>query len=346
MPPVSDMPAADPPIGGFFGLATAEGDGSLAAAWGLGDGLLAWENATSALAALIRHMAPGSVWLPGYLCRWTLDAVPLARRRFFGLGPDLAELAAGVRPGDLVLATNLFGRAPGAAWREFVGATDRVTFVEDCAQALETGQAPWGDWRLYSPRKLMGVPEGGLLVPVSRLAKAAGLPPPRLPPDPVKVAERRAPMQARRDRPSDPLGWQALHARAEHGYSVTDRAMDTPARLLLQSQSLRPMVLARQRNFAALAGPLAAFAFLPDTAPDFAPLGFPVVVPAARRDAVLARLHAARIFATVHWRDLAAPASLIGDHALAETMITLPCDHRYGPAEMARVADCFLEAAA
>ena len=96
-------------MGGSFGLdgPEAQAGGGVAAFWGLTETMPAWSNASSALAALVAAQAPQAVWLPGYLCSWTLAAVPEERRRFFPLGPDLApDLAAldgRLAPGDMLL---------------------------------------------------------------------------------------------------------------------------------------------------------------------------------------------------------------------------------------------------
>lgn len=338
--------APDPAlIGGAFGL-EPDGPGGLAGLWRV-EPRLAWENASSALSALVTQLRPGAVWLPGYLCAHMAAAVPPALRRFFpltgDLDPDTAALTA-LAPGDLVLAVNYFGRAPGAGWRGVVGAHPQVSFVEDCAQALDPGAPPWGDWRLYSPRKLMGVPEGGLLVPVS--ARACAIEGPRLPPDPQGAARRRLPMQLRARDPMNNALWHPLFQAAETSGEVSERAMDPAALERLAAVDPRPMIAARRANFARLDARLADHGLLRRPGADFAPFGYPVLVPAARRDAVLGRLHDAGIFAAIHWRELAAPAGMTAEHALAARLITLPCDHRYGPAGMERVADTFLEALA
>jgi dTDP-4-amino-4,6-dideoxygalactose transaminase len=332
------------PLGGFFGLETA-GRGDLARRWGL-TADLAWENATAALAALVRQLRPGAVWLPGYLCGWTVRAVPQDLRRFFpltaGMQPDQAALA-GVRSGDIVLAVDYFGQAPGPDWRDFVAAHPGVIFVEDAAQALDTGEAPWGDWRLHSPRKLTGVPEGGLLVALTAKARAVGLRGPSLAPDAARTALRRAPMRTRQADPMANRAWVALHDAAEASFAAADRAMDPEAFALLASLDPTPMARARRENYRRLARPLAALALLADPAPAFAPLGFPIRLPADRRDAVLRALYARRIFPAVHWRDLAAPPGFAADHALGATLVTLPSDHRYGPDDMDRLARAVLE---
>lgn len=334
------------PLGGFFASETP-GPGGLAGLWGVDQGL-AWENASSALAALVAHLRPGNVWMPGYLCAHMAAAVPAAQRQFFGLTarlqPDLAGLN-GVQAGDLVLAVSYFGQPLGADWQGFVATHPDVHFVEDCAQSLQPA-GDWADWRIFSPRKVMGVPEGGLLVPLSARAKGAGMPGPKHPADPARAAQRALPMQMRRDHPFDNALWHPLHQVAENAGAVTDHAMDTGAKSLLLSQDPAPMIAARRANFAHLAARLAdhaLFAALPDAC---APFGFPVVLPAQNRDAILALMHREQVFPAVHWRDIAAPAQMVADHARSATMATLPCDHRYDLQDMARVADVFLGALA
>jgi dTDP-4-amino-4,6-dideoxygalactose transaminase len=216
--------------------------------------------------------------------------------------------------------------------------------VEDGAQCLDSGQPAWGDWRLFSPRKLFGVPEGGLLVPLSDSARSAGLTGPAKPSDPALSDQRRRPMDLRRKHPQDNALWHPAHQAVEAMGEVSDRAMDPAALALLTSLDPMPMIAARRANFAILAQHLANFAVLPEGAPEFAPFGFPVRLPAQSRDQVLQQLHAQGIFPAVHWRDIAAPLSFAADHARAATLATLPCDHRYGRPEMERVADAFLRA--
>ena len=338
------------PIGGFLGLEPA-GCGDLLSYWGARDAP-GWVNATSALAALVTRLRPRRVWLPGYICAELVGAVPPQARRFFPLTddlcPDIAALKRELVPGDMVLAVNMFGCAPGPAWRDFVAAHPGVSFVEDCAQTLETGEAAWGDWRLYSPRKLVGVPEGGLLVPISARAEARA---PHIHPDMALQVDQRpgcqtrlAPLLARQDAPQDNALWHPLHQAAEASHRISAAPMSLLARDMLSRLDPAAMITARKRNYAHLSRVLGGHALWPETDPQFAPSGFAVRVAAQRRAGVLAHLHGHKIFAAVHWRDIPAPAGFVADHARAASLITLPCDHRYGVGEMQTVAEVFLAA--
>lgn len=341
MPP--NMQNEPSPLGGFFGL-ERPGAGGLVRHWGV-DPALAWANASSAFAAVVRHLRPKAVWLPGYLCLHMAEAVPMESRRFYRLNsamePDLDSLA-GLQAGDLVLCVAYFGRTPGPAWRDFLANRPDVWAIEDCAQALDSGSPACGDWRIYSPRKLMGVPEGGLLAAMT--ARAQTVPGPTLPPDQNSADRRLLPMQLRRERPLDNALWHPLHQAAEAAGGLSDRAISAQAMDLLGTLDPAPMIAARKDNFARLHAKLGQHAFIDDPAPAFTPLGFPVLLPSETRDGILHRLFAQKIFPAVHWRDIAAPQSFAEDHKTAAQIATLPCDHRYGPQDMDRLANVFLGA--
>jgi hypothetical protein len=338
--------AANPlPMGGFF-AEEAPGPGGLATFWGATEGL-AWENATSAFAALVSHLKPRAVWMPGYICAHLSAAVPPDQRRFFGLTsgmqPDLATLCD-LRPGDLVLAVNYFGMAPTVAWHSFVDHHQDMWFVEDCAQTLHSGAKAWGDWQLYSPRKLIGVAEGGLLVPISPKSQDSKMPGPALPPDPITVAQRLLPVRLRREHPYETTLWHPLHQAAEAASGLSDRAIAPEVFALLASLDPAPLIRTRKTNFGRLASILADHALIKALHPTFAPFGFPVTLPAGCRDTILARMYRKSIFPAVHWRDIATADGNLADHNRAAQMATLPCDHRYDLQDMDRLAEIFLGA--
>jgi hypothetical protein len=344
-------------IGGFFGLETSaprpRPDGGILGLWGLGEDrpALLRDSAGAAFGALARLLDPPRIWLPGWFCAPFATGLPDDRLRLYrvtpGLAPDTASLAD-LAPGDLLLAVDHFGRSPGPDWAAFTASRPDVLFVEDCVQALDPGTQAWGDWRLHSPRKLMGIPEGGLLVAHSARARALPLPPPALPADPARSAARALPLRLRRDHPVDNALWHPLHQRAEAMGDNADRAIDRSALDLLARIDPAPMIAARRANAARLLLrlPKAARPLLDLAAPAFAPFGLPVLVAPDRRDAILVRLHAQGIFPAVHWRDILSPPGWTADHARAAAIMTLPCDHRLCPADIDRLATAFTAALA
>ncbi len=151
------------------------------------------------------------------------------------------------------------------------------------------------------------------------------------------------PALARLEVPQDNAFWHLLHQTAEADQTVGTRPISRLSWQLLALHDPAALIQARVRNFRRLADHLSAHAVLTEAEPRFAPLGFPVALPAAARDGVLARLHARGLFPAVHWRDIPAPHTFAADHARAATLVTLPCDHRYGVTDMDRLAEAFLK---
>ena len=346
MSPISPVnPGAEPsqraPIGGFF-QTHARGDRtagrSVLDAWTERRPYAAFVNARSAFASLAAEHPSATIWLPAFLCPEMAQAVDAARTRFYpleeGFEPDLAELEAEAEPGDLVLVCAYFGLPVGPGVRSVLERRPDLIIVEDRAQALNPGPAVPGAWRLYSPRKLLGVADGGLLV-----APRAG--------QPVRQPSERpnapALWGAPRLRAQDPLGrnngvWHAANQAKEAAMAVTRAAMTGKSRAILGATPLAGLAAARLRNWRALDAHLRSWSALPLDLPA-PPLGYVLRLPPDRRQGLLAGLHAERIFAAVHWPSIAAPAREFRREAQwARELITLPCDHRYGAADMARIA--------
>jgi hypothetical protein len=329
-------------LGGFFGIefppAEAPGIGSY---WGMPpDPALTFVNARSALSALLASVRPPTLWLPAYICRSVPQAAAAAETpvRYFpvdvSLQPDIAFLDAATRAGDMVLAVDYFGRAPDAPFLDFVAQRQDLRFVEDGCHAVDTGAPPWGRWCLRSPRKLVGVPDGGFIAPGDDIAE-----PHRSRIDPRLDAQRAACLRFEDEEEQANPRWHAANQERETAENVSRRRMSRLARELLARLPVEAIARQRRDNFQALAESMSGLAFLPDQRPAYVPLGFPVRLPPATRSRVRADLIEQGIFPAVHWDDLPSPASFAVAHGLAGELLTLPCDQRYGTADMERVAD-------
>ena len=159
------------PIGGFFERHDPDdraGGISVLEAW-TGDRVWAgFVNARSAFAALVESLSGVTVWLPAFVCSDLVDPSFAGRVRFYPVGqgfvPDLAGVEAAMAAGDLVLVVAYFGEPVAEAVEAFARRRPDLRIVEDRAQALDPGPAAEDRWVLYSPRKLLGVADGGLLV--------------------------------------------------------------------------------------------------------------------------------------------------------------------------------------
>ncbi len=329
------------PIGGFFerhepGAARGE---SVLSAWTEGRPYAAFVNARSAFAALAATIPTATIWLPAFLCSDLVQPAYAERIRLYPVledfEPDLSTVTAGAKAGDLVLIAAYFGLPVSARARQTLACRTDLHIVEDCAQALDPGPHAGADWRLFSPRKLMGLADGGLLIAPDA---AAALP------QPTATADSSALWAAPSLRADDPLGersaeWHAANQIKEAAMAVSSQAMTGLSAELLSLTTLESLASPRMANWRLLDRRLKAWSALPSD-PATAPLGYVLRLPANRRDQVLRGLHAKRIFAAVHWPRIAGPAEdFPRETQWTKELITLPCDHRYGAAEMTCIAD-------
>ena len=331
------MNARPPAIGSVMPLPDVAGQAarpdSLWASWVAGRPVATFHCARAALAALLADRKPRRVWLPAYLCPALSEGSVGFDTAWYdvdeGLAIDARSLASGVVAGDAVLAIDYFGRPPGRDFLDLVAARPEVLWIEDRAQALDTGRADWGQAVLFSPRKLVGVGDGGLVVSPWTL-RAAGGPP---------QADASAAQRLRRDDPEGrtPERWYPRFQAQEAAFDATPRPMSPETRDVLARTPRAPAAQARRRNARFLVDALSDLVLWPDDPIDYAPLAVPIRI--GERDRVAAALAEAGVFCARHWPEIPSPADFAPAHRLSRELLSLPCDERYGEAEMARIVE-------
>lgn len=334
--------AAPPaPVGGFFerhepgGL---EAGPSVLRTWTQGRDFAAFVNARSAFAALAAAFPGAAIWAPAYICA-DLIQPPFANRvRFYpvldGFEPDLEAVEAGAGTGDILLLTAHFGLPISDRTRAFARRRGDLRIVQDRAMALDAADASGEHWLLYSPRKLLGVADGGILV----APHGADLP--AKPAQAADAASLWAPCLARHEDPAgrDSATWHALNQAKERRMAVSREAMTPSSLSILERTAFDSVAAPRVRNWGLLDRRLRPWSALPASS-GAALLGYVLRLEPDVRDELRRRLHAERIFAAVHWPAIAAPpARFQREQAWTAQLITLPCDHRYGEADMDRIA--------
>lgn len=300
-----------------------------------------------AMRAVLHRLAPRRLHVPSYFCVGVASAlaedVGVAWYRHLpdGRGPRWESL----RPadGDVVIAQNLFGRDEGGPWRDWIAAHPGVTVLEDHSHD------PFGDWArdstapyaVASLRKTLPLPDGGLLWS----PRGLDLPEPAGEPSPgshLKLAAMllKAAWLAGRPVPRDEF--RALQHRGEQALlgSAGPASPLTAATLpLLDVAGLRAADGRAARDLLGLL-PAAteAWRVLPAGRAPFRVQLLCSTEPV--RDALLAHLARHGIFAPVHWRQDRAGWWSGDDEAagLAARMLTVPVDHRCGPADVRRIA--------
>ena len=333
--------AAAPTIGRFIGLEAPSPTPS--ARTFESDDLLYLRNARAALAHLLASLERPRVWLPAYVCGDLAEGAATGGREvlFYPVGealiPDADFLRKRLRPGDAVVGVDYFGAAPGdRALANLAAESPDLVWIQDRAQALWPDEAAWAQYLLYSPRKVIGVPDGGVLVsrrgPVAEPDWRQG-----------EGVGHLLPAILRFEDPGDTRSevWRAAYRAAEDAMTAEPFPMSRLARTLLPAIDVTAAIARRRRNAAVLEARVAGQGlFEAPRLSSGAPIGVPVLTSDAA--AVQARMAEQGVFCPRHWPDLPSPPDAFGaEHQLSRRLLTLPCDHRYGEDDMARVADVF-----
>ena len=302
---------------------------------------LLFVNARSGIAHVVRALGSENVWLPSYLCDALLFGVGLAKPRFYPVDddfrlPDRAALEE-VREGDLVVVIDYFG-FPHDDEAATIARERGACVLEDASQALLTGgTGASADFTVFSPRKFLGVPDGGIL----RIREDRELSPSSLAPPPADWWLKAVAANVMRrdfDRGHGTRDWFPLGQEVEREAPFGEFSMSELSRGLLGSAfDYDEIARKRRENYAHLTDSLGPLAHLEALPPEVVPIGFPIVVD--ERDRVRDALFADEIYPMVHW-ELGGfvPEEFRESHSLSTRMLTLPCDQRYGPDDMSRIA--------
>lgn len=132
-----------------------------------------YSSARTALLAALKGRGGQTIWLPAFMCRSLLKPIRACglKVRYYDIDMDFMPLLNHVVPeaGDYLLVVHFFGiYRPLDGIREFC-TTNRMLLIEDCAHILPDPKAPCpagstGDVAIFSLRKLLPVPDGGVLV--------------------------------------------------------------------------------------------------------------------------------------------------------------------------------------
>jgi hypothetical protein len=313
------------PIGGYFGLEPGPPSPYPH------KGLLALSSGRACCEYVLRAAGATHVHLPRYTCDVMLE--PLARlglpHSFYAID-DALEIAAlpELEEGHILLYTNYFGIKD----RYCRGLADRFggSLILDCSQALFF-EPPGGAHSFYSPRKFVGIPDGGLLA--TELTLDAALE--------TDASDRRySHLVGRLDR--GPEAAYRLFQENEADLSGQPiRLMSRSTRRLLETIDFLEVKRARRKNFAVLHERLKDGNLFTLPAE---PVACPMVYPYLTGDGSLRRrLIEERVFVATYWPNVlqwCGEGEL--EYRLAERLLPLPIDQRYGRAQMERIAGLVL----
>jgi dTDP-4-amino-4,6-dideoxygalactose transaminase len=336
-------------IGGSFGLEETLGFNSCRPPF-LADENVFLVNARSGILLLVELLAPGKVWLPSYLCSAIVDAVEKGATSigFYEVDYDLTITSRAwledVRRGDLVILIDYFGFP--CDYSCACQAKERGAWVlEDACQALlseEVGSC--SDFVLFSPRKFLGVPDGGVLALKSKLAFPQ-LDLQRPPAEWWLKASLATILRREFDLHGGNRRWFELFQEVEAEAPIGNHAMSELSQTLL-IHGFDYVTIAQRRidNYQLLADQMRNLALFSNLPRNTVPLGFPIRV--ERRDEVRRVLFDHEIYPPIHWRiQEFVPEEFKYSHRLASEIMTLPCDQRYDDDDISRMAGLILEVA-
>jgi len=299
-------------------------------------------TARSAIALLARNLRPKTVWLPSYLCGVVMEAFPssLLNVRFYPIDQKLGiaeeDWLSDIQTNDLVLFIDYFGFQQWADW----GAEARgrgAWVVQDAAQALlsEHLNKP-SHYVVFSPRKFVGVPEGGILLALN----GSELPKVNLTYPPAQwwmEATRASILRADFDRHGGEQKWFEIFQKTEaNGPLKPFRMSDLSLMILKNAVNWQRVSKQRRDNYKFLASGLGEIALFPELPSGIVPLGFPIRL--KERDRIRETLFTKKIYPQVHWSIAGfVPDAFVASHRLANEIMTLPCDQRYDESDMERI---------
>lgn len=313
------MPAA---IGGYLELAY----GAPAA----DDSMLAYQSCRAAFHALLAHGRPTRVWLPTHTCDAMLAPVRVLNVpcTHYPLADDLsAPENITLGPDDWLVYVNYFGLCDHHEAR-LLQRYPRHQLVFDHAQAGYSAP-PDALATLYSPRKFFGLPDGGLMstaLPIAPAAEAGS---------DASLQRMRHLLQRLADGPE--TGYAAFQWAEASLADSTPQRMSSLTRRLLQGANAEAARERRNANYVLLHELLGSRNVLPLASREpNGPLCYPFVTDGPDIRGALAR---ERIYVATYWPEVRArsvPGSI--ERRLVDHCLPLPCDQRYGPAEMERLA--------
>lgn len=321
---------ANDAIGGYFSLELGGGNGLP-----LFKSAIGYQSARSAMAAALIVANPKTVWVPYFICGVVNDMLhsiginvrhyPLTEN--FGVPFDL-ELGAF----DLLICADYFGMC-GSKVNTAIEHYGAQRVLVDASQSLYF--PPYAESTVvFSPRKFVGVPDGGLLFSPRKL-------PPLLPADETG-SEFRSRHLLTRASGQVQAGFLEFQEAEKSLIGCGPYAMSTMTQTLLGTIDFNGIAVRRRANYKVLAAGLSANGFQTMALPPSAvPLCFPILD--LNADVLRLQLASQRIFTPAYWPDASIPACDRVGALLRDRTLYLPCDQRYGTYEMQKIIKALIE---
>ena len=291
--------------------------------------------------AALRHLLSArnvkKTFVPSFVCDAVVSAVADAGSTcsFYNIDSNFRPVNVDFRSGDTMVYVNYFGLNDRNV--DYVLKTYPAdSVVVDNAQALFADQKDCLG-AIYSPRKFIGLPDGGVL-------KSCHVTPTE-PVQPDQGTFRRMEHLLIRAADSARAGFNSYQLAERSLSDTTPLAMSSITRRLLESVDVQHVRNARHQNFAVLNSRLGQrndFAWDPEDAE--VPLCYPFKIKGIDAKRLRSGLLRLNIYVPTYWEE--ARPRLSSDSfemRLIDNTLFLPVDQRYGPGEMEYLCDRVVE---
>lgn len=315
-------------IGGYFELADYEESGVFPHQ----DGILL-NTGRNALEYILRSMGDVKhIYLPYYTCEVVLEPIEKLHipYTYYHINQQL-EMVDDIHPkeGEYIIANNYFGIKD--AYIQQLANRYGDHLIVDCAQAFFAKPIP-GIKAFYSPRKYVGVADGGVAY-VGNLQD-----------DRVEVTE----IERSNEHDSHLLKRKQFGAEAGFAdYQANEKKMDNqPIRLMpintkwiLNHIDYDKVIARRRENFLYLHEALGAKnqLHLPSLDTIVCPMVYPFMMAAERN--LRKELIENKVFVAKYWPNVELLGGFELESNMANNVIPLPCDQRYGKEEMNNIIE-------
>jgi dTDP-4-amino-4,6-dideoxygalactose transaminase len=335
-------------IGGMFGLPRKISHNKQSDPFNVQKQTLQLINARSCIYILVQHLSPSQIWIPSFLCNAIVESVSLSnvKTRYFEVNNHLEitslEWLENVRDGDLVIVIDYFGFPQETSFLMRLKSTG-AWILEDACQTFPTEDiGVYSDFVLFSPRKLVGVPDGGILnFKGSVDLTYYDLQPP--PPNWWLKVFKAALLRREFDIYGGDRYWFTLFQDSEADSPIGEYEMSELSKnLLIHNFDYDDIANTRLNNYLTINNHLSEIALFPNINYGVIPLGYPIILP--NRDKVREILFSHNIYPPIHWSiEGVVPKLFHQSHQLSSRIMTLPCDHRYNSRDMERMVKIILD---
>ena len=309
-------------IGGYFGLDIPEGDGHPY------NDAFKYQSARAAFYALLLAVKPERVWMPRYICNSMLAPLYKADieicfyeiKQDFSIADDIV-----LQKNDLLLYVNYFGIYEQNQ-QNLLENYNSEQIIFDHSQAFFTPPKKCLA-TIYSPRKFFGVPDGGLLITDVNMP---------IPEKQDEASYDRSLHLLKRFADSPEAGYQNFQRSESSLESFEPLRMSKLTERLLGGIDYQKVKKIRNRNFLYLHDQLKDRNKI---VIDSDSIDGPMVYPFLQSDSDLkTHLITNRIFVSTYWPEcLDRPGVTKAEVKLVQTLLPLPCDHRYDISDLTNI---------